>query len=338
MSNLETYLKAATRGLWGQKKLEVREELEAHVLEQARKLELQGFNHTDAIQKVLERIGPANIVSNGMIGVHTMPTMIRSAFAIFTLSITSALFATSGSKAQNLIFSFEADFFRSWLEMSNLQIKDSGSSIDVKFPDSDKVIQVKTFERKLQAENKTIRLISFSNFLESTARETQLPVQIQGWNPSVIQIGSSKLQLPDSDWIYNETLEPTLKSLGFNGLPTETGPACEHIVTVNDKTGMVYALMTTASLKVSESADGPQTRLNLYDLAPVGPDGTITFHIPTQTLEFTNDIKRITQPQRPIANEQALLIRLTGRFNPTFEYEPVMPTQKVTEGNKCRWF
>jgi hypothetical protein len=54
MSNLETYLNTATRGLWGKKKLEFREELEAHVLEKAHKLELQGFNHTDAIQKVLE--------------------------------------------------------------------------------------------------------------------------------------------------------------------------------------------------------------------------------------------------------------------------------------------
>jgi hypothetical protein len=337
MSNLETYLKTATRGLWGQKKLEVREELEAHVLEQAHKLELQGFKQTDAIQKALDHIGPANIVSRGMIGVHAMPVMIRSAIAVLMLSLTGALFTAHG-QAQNLIFSFEADFFRSWLEMSKLQIKDSGSSIDVKFPDSNKVIQVKTFDRKLPAENKTIRLVSLSGFLESTARETQLPVQVQGWSPSVIQIGSSKLQLPNSSWIYNETLEPVFKSLGFNGLPTEDGPACEHKVLVKDQPGTVYALMTTASLTVSESADGPQTHLNLYDVAPVGPDGTITFHIPTQTLEFTNDIKQVTQPQRPIANEQALLIRLTGRFNPTLEYETTMPTQKITEGEKCRWF
>jgi hypothetical protein len=91
-SELERYLNAATRGLWGQKKLEVREELEAHLLEKARKFELKGFTRTDAIQNVLEEIGPANIVSSGMIGVHTMPNVLRTALAaafLTGLGITS---------------------------------------------------------------------------------------------------------------------------------------------------------------------------------------------------------------------------------------------------------
>jgi hypothetical protein len=78
-TELEAYLKAATRGLWGKKKLEVREELENHVLERAHKHELEGFKQPEAIQKVLEQIGPANIVSRGMIGVHTMPNILRTA-------------------------------------------------------------------------------------------------------------------------------------------------------------------------------------------------------------------------------------------------------------------
>jgi hypothetical protein len=92
---LEQYLNAATRGLWGKKKLEFREELEAHVFERARKLELQGFNHTDAIQKVLEQIGPANIVSRGMIGVHTMPA-IRSGLLIGALFTAALSFMATG--------------------------------------------------------------------------------------------------------------------------------------------------------------------------------------------------------------------------------------------------
>jgi hypothetical protein len=96
---LETYLKNATRGLWGKRKLEVCEELEAHVLEQAHKLELQGFNKTDAIQNVLEQIGPANIVSRGMIGVHTMPNVFRASILIAAL-FTGTLTLTTSSIAQ----------------------------------------------------------------------------------------------------------------------------------------------------------------------------------------------------------------------------------------------
>jgi hypothetical protein len=335
--NLEQYLKNATRGLIGKRKLDVREELENHVLEQAHKLELQGFNHADAIEKVLEQIGPASIVSSGMIGVHTMPTMIRSILASLALALTSALFATN-IQAQSIHFNTEAESFRSWLEISKLRVKDAGTNFEITFPDSPRIVRINVIEQKSDTTNAVIRLISFAEFLETTARETQLPVRINGWTPMTLQIGSSRLQFPDAALFYSETLDPVFQSLGFKGLPNQDGPACEHRLTVTDKPGTAYALLTTASLLVSNAADAPQTRYNLFDVAPVGSNGSITFHIPAQTLEFTNDIKRITQPQRPIANDQALLIRLTGRFNPTLEYETILPTETITQGSKCRWF
>jgi hypothetical protein len=66
MTELEHYLKTATRGLWGKRKLEVREELEAHVLERAHKHELLGLSREDAISKSLAELGSAQVVRSGL--------------------------------------------------------------------------------------------------------------------------------------------------------------------------------------------------------------------------------------------------------------------------------
>ena len=95
MNELEQYLKNATRGLWGKRKLEVQEELEAHVLERARKHELMGMSRENAISKTLKELGNARAMNHKMTEVHTMPELLRqfiaTAFAFFAL-------LTSGTK------------------------------------------------------------------------------------------------------------------------------------------------------------------------------------------------------------------------------------------------
>jgi hypothetical protein len=66
MTELEQFLHTATRGLWGKRKLEVREELEAHVLECAHKHELLGMTREQAISKSLSELGPAQVIRSGL--------------------------------------------------------------------------------------------------------------------------------------------------------------------------------------------------------------------------------------------------------------------------------
>ena len=66
MTELEHFLKTATRGLWGKRKLEVREELESHLLERTRKHELLGFSREDAISRSLAELGPASVIRSGL--------------------------------------------------------------------------------------------------------------------------------------------------------------------------------------------------------------------------------------------------------------------------------
>jgi hypothetical protein len=66
MNELEHFLKNATQGLWGKRKLEVREELENHVLERVRKHELLGLSREGAISKSLSELGPAQVIRSGL--------------------------------------------------------------------------------------------------------------------------------------------------------------------------------------------------------------------------------------------------------------------------------
>jgi hypothetical protein len=96
---LETYLRRATRGLWGKKRLEVREELTQHVLEKAHGHRVVGFSQDAAISKVLSELGDPRAVRDGMIGVHTMPNLLKSSFAA-ALVATIAAISLNGTSAQ----------------------------------------------------------------------------------------------------------------------------------------------------------------------------------------------------------------------------------------------
>ena len=98
MTPLEKYLNTATRGLWGKKKLEVREELEAHVLEKAKRHQLLGLTEHAAISRTLEELGHSQTINRKMTEVYTMPT-IRSGLLIGAL-FTAAFSLTATGVAQ----------------------------------------------------------------------------------------------------------------------------------------------------------------------------------------------------------------------------------------------
>ena len=331
MTLLEQYLKNATRGLWGKKKLEVREELEAHVLEQARKLELQGLKKPDALQKALEQIGPANIVSRGMIGVHTMPNVLRTTLALASISVASAMLVNT---AQALAFTylFGVTEFRSILESAKLQVKDAGANLEVKFPGSEKDIQINTFDVPIPAENTTLRSISFSQFLESTAKESKLPVRLEGWAPTTMQVGSTQIRFPNGESVYGDAISATFKTINYPGWPSASGMSnCTHKIQVKDAPGTVCVLMSTVILNISEAADSPKQQFYQYDFAPVQNDGTLSFKNPALLLEFSKNLETVVKAKHPLKEELAVLLKLTGKVNPTLEYEVVMPEQATSK-------
>jgi hypothetical protein len=97
--DLERYLRQATRGLWGKKRLEVREELSTHILERARKHELEGASREAAIQLAIAELGDARTIRAGMIGVHTMPKALTGA-GLMSIAAVGVAVLLSVSSAQ----------------------------------------------------------------------------------------------------------------------------------------------------------------------------------------------------------------------------------------------
>lgn len=83
----ETYLKRATRGLWGRKQREIREELEAHMYDRIRAHRIAGLSEADAIEKALTELGSPQQVSVGMARLYTLPTVMGSSVALITLCL-----------------------------------------------------------------------------------------------------------------------------------------------------------------------------------------------------------------------------------------------------------
>jgi hypothetical protein len=77
---LERYLNLATRGLWGQKKLEVKRELDGNIRERALEYSIAGINETESIQRALQEFGAPQKVSVGMSKVYTGPAILRNTF------------------------------------------------------------------------------------------------------------------------------------------------------------------------------------------------------------------------------------------------------------------
>jgi hypothetical protein len=125
MNQLEHYLKTATRGLIGKRKLEVREELEAHILERTRNLQLLGLSQEDAISKSIQELGTAQAMNFKMMEVHTMPTFLRhvltTMFALFAF-MTSA---TNPAGADRLKPSFELQCINTNGHRSSFELRPS---------------------------------------------------------------------------------------------------------------------------------------------------------------------------------------------------------------------
>jgi hypothetical protein len=92
MTPLEQYLNNATRGIWGKRKLEILEELEGHILENARKYEIAGFTPDQAVTKVLEQLGSPQQLSIGFWEVQMVMQrnwMLGSVMALMMLAVVT---------------------------------------------------------------------------------------------------------------------------------------------------------------------------------------------------------------------------------------------------------
>lgn len=79
---MERYLRQATRGLWGRKRREVREELEAHLHDRVMAYRIGGLGEAEAVERALAELGSPQEVSVGMTRIYTLPTVMGSGAAL----------------------------------------------------------------------------------------------------------------------------------------------------------------------------------------------------------------------------------------------------------------
>ncbi len=124
MTELQKYLQKATRGLYGKRKLEVREELESDITERTKRFELLGLEKPKAILKALEELGNPQKLAFGFWEVE-IAMQKHFVFVSLALVTLSSVAIWQGTMQRNFSFSctnpdhstrFETQTKTSWLE------------------------------------------------------------------------------------------------------------------------------------------------------------------------------------------------------------------------------
>jgi hypothetical protein len=95
--NLETYLKQATRGIWGKRKIDAILELRGNIEARIWALEHEGKTQAEALETALQELGDARVVNAGMTQVHTMPNVTRNILIVGLISSVTVLGWTSST-------------------------------------------------------------------------------------------------------------------------------------------------------------------------------------------------------------------------------------------------
>jgi hypothetical protein len=228
---LERYLNLATRGLWGQKKLEVRRELDGNIREMALEYSIAGLNEHDSIQRALEEFGAPQKVSVGMSKVYFVPSVIRNVVLALTIaSLTVSVFNQSSaqvtgtnrypipkclnSDVKSVQFGSEtidceaSQFWintvslRQVLEPLGVKFEESQEKILIRFPGTtSNMILYRNFSSALPGTDGAPvgfdmdpDFIYASDFFNQI-RAIGLPVTLDGWDNTQVTVGQTRFSL-----------------------------------------------------------------------------------------------------------------------------------------------
>jgi hypothetical protein len=221
MTDLEKFLRQASRGLWGRERQTVRRELESHIRHRAQRYEVSGSSELEAIKLAIADLGEAREINSGMKGVYSVPSTIRAgvltaALATFffmgtqlstaqisgwstptCLKLNSSGYSVNvqeNNKERDFALSCEPNFL--WIAMGSL--RSTLGPLGVKFIATSPEYHEVRFPGGLpfMAINEGgIMIFDFVNSLKST----NLSVQIEGWDNPKITVGQTSFTLGSSE-------------------------------------------------------------------------------------------------------------------------------------------
>jgi hypothetical protein len=238
MTDLEKFLRRASRGLWGRERQTVRRELESHIRHRAQRYEVSGSSEVEAIKLAIADLGEAREINSGMKGVYSVPTTIRAgvltaALATFvfmgaqlsTAQVTGTTkFLTPACLEQNQKtfqvgkmelpcdgsdFSINFESLKNVLESLGVQLQVGGASTMIRWPEGAvSVLNTGPILNQIQFEENGELLdippskgyVSSFIFFDAL-KVSGLPVYVSGWDNPEITVGKTKFTLGSSSQV-----------------------------------------------------------------------------------------------------------------------------------------
>lgn len=356
MSELDRYLRRATRGLWGRKKREMWSELEEHALERAHALQVFGLREEDALSRALRDLGPAEAVAGALNGVHTMPSILKTS-ALAALLTVLGLSVVTGSSAQVSI-TYDGprkacsacaprpsgDKSVAWLNNRDLgrqltaqgiRTRWQGNTLVVFLPRPDgKGDSLINFDPSLSLGGQPYNTVHYLVF----ALAGVPGARVQGYDNPTFTVNGARFTLGTRarPLVGNTVYEPLAGEIADElyrrataRKPYAIGLAGRGHLGEGGRTGLNARVASTPlaegdiAMIVYRTPNGNP----YFDVGPVSAKGAFTYHVGkgTPDLRFVSDPKQLS-PYPSGGKVNALLVRLTGTL-PSSEqrYEIVRP-------------
>lgn len=232
-SATDTYLRRATRGLWGRRRREVREELEAHLNERVLAHRIAGLGEAGAVERALAELGNPRDVSAGMMRLYTLPTVMGSGAALAAACVLVVSLLPKGAAQAPVASSFywpsaectaalrSSSILRPyqvceeldnslWLDPQELKaafeaqgvtVRGDDETLRLTFPDSSPVdIPVgRSGAPRVTVEGTEKPAVpgsvSLWNLVTGVSEQSDLAVRFEGWDNPVVHIGNASFQL-----------------------------------------------------------------------------------------------------------------------------------------------
>ena len=346
------YLKRASRGLWGEQRSRLRDELSIHIEGLINSYRMAGIPLDDAVEKALAEMGPAANVSVGVAQVHTLPLI--SMMSLLLVSVITVIMMLAPSVAQSLTslatlpttecFAdaetawycspedwVSTDELASLLEVQGITTDAVGDSLFIQVPGYSKVLlyggtQDYTFygiydgEESVQPVTTENGYVQLRSFLESLAIRG-VPIKLGGWDTLDFSIADRPFKL-NYNGSYNAKAFFTTTLYTLSNLAPMPGTS---YTTVNKE--LIPTKSQTFAVDALEN--------DVYGVTVVLDDKTFAELIPEaqteETAAFYQDIARVgadgqlslelpdiegldfvSSVDTLVGNGKALLVKLTG--------------------------
>ena len=233
MTATETYLRRATRGLWGRKRREVREELEAHLSDRVMAYRIGGLAQADAVERALSEMGSPQEVSVGMTRLYTLPTVMGSGAALAAVCVCVVALLPRGVAQSPVMSSFfwpseectaalrtdsilrpyqecevldnslwlDPQAFTKTLEEQGVEVDRGDRMLTLTFPGA-KLVQIPSGDATVSASKMqgsevpaAPGSLSLWTVMREISAQTDLPIRVEGYDNPVVAVGDVSFQV-----------------------------------------------------------------------------------------------------------------------------------------------